>query len=54
MAYIILKCKDCKDRHPACHDTCEHYLAWKKQEAEAKKNAMSGKFGYSDPAKKWQ
>lgn len=19
------KCKDCTDRHPACHDTCETY-----------------------------
>lgn len=22
-------CKDCKERHEACHDTCEPYLAWK-------------------------
>lgn len=22
-------CKDCKDRHPACHDTCERYKAFK-------------------------
>lgn len=21
-------CKDCKDRHPACHDSCEKYKAW--------------------------
>lgn len=22
-------CKDCEDRHAACHDTCERYKAWK-------------------------
>ena len=24
MAFITC-CKDCKDRHPACHDSCERY-----------------------------
>ncbi len=23
------KCYKCEDRHPACQDTCPHYLAWK-------------------------
>lgn len=32
----ITVCKDCTDRHPACHDSCERYLAEKK-EAEKKK-----------------
>ncbi len=22
-------CKGCQDRHPACHDMCEKYKAWK-------------------------
>jgi hypothetical protein len=22
-------CKGCHDRHPACHDTCDRYGAWK-------------------------
>lgn len=22
-------CKDCQDRHTACHDKCEKYKAWK-------------------------
>jgi hypothetical protein len=22
-------CKGCPDRHPACHDTCDRYGAWK-------------------------
>ena len=21
-------CKDCPDRHPACHDQCEKYRKW--------------------------
>ena len=24
-------CKDCPDRHTACHGHCENYLAWKKE-----------------------
>jgi len=32
-------CKDCKDRteYGLCHDTCEKYLKWKKENAELKK-----------------
>ena len=28
---MIRQCctKDCPDRHPACHGTCERYKAWK-------------------------
>lgn len=31
-------CKDCQDRHTACHDQCEKYLAWK-EELNARKEA---------------
>lgn len=36
-------CKDCPDRHPACHDKCEKYLEVKrardeKKEADRTKN----------------
>ena len=24
-------CKDCTDRHPACHDHCEGYQHWREQ-----------------------
>jgi hypothetical protein len=27
-------CRDCKDRYPACHDTCEKYLEAKKEHEE--------------------
>ena len=25
----ISPCKDCTERHTACHDKCENYKAWK-------------------------
>lgn len=35
-------CKDCKDRHLACHDSCEKYQEalgkWKEHKAVIKKN----------------
>ena len=31
MAAIITCCKDCQERHPGCHATCEKYI---KQKAE--------------------
>lgn len=30
-------CKNCKDRHPACHDSCPKYKEFKKRIAEQKK-----------------
>lgn len=34
-----LTCKDCPERHEACHDHCERFTAWRKQhEAEADYN----------------
>lgn len=26
-------CRDCPDRHPACHDHCERYTAWRAERA---------------------
>ena len=26
---MINPCKDCADRHPACHSHCEKYKEWK-------------------------
>ena len=36
----IKSCIDCQDRHPACHDHCEKYLAEKAKHAEEKKLAQ--------------
>lgn len=27
----ISPCKDCKDRHPACHGSCDRYKEWKRR-----------------------
>lgn len=27
----ISPCKDCKNRHPACHDFCDRYKEWKQR-----------------------
>lgn len=32
-------CRDCTERHPACHDTCERYAEQKRQAEETKKVA---------------
>lgn len=38
MVKFFTKCKDCTDRHPACHDTCPHgYLEEKARFEEIKK-----------------
>ena len=33
---MMCPCKDCEERHPACHGKCEKYIEWKKDEAEKK------------------
>ena len=42
-------CKDCPNRHPACHDQCEKYLAWKAElkasnDAEKLRSALGWTF----------
>ena len=34
--YMKPVCKDCTERHAACHDTCKKYLAAKQELFEAK------------------
>lgn len=34
MRYKIICCKDCSDRHTACHDTCPKYLEEKAKNRE--------------------
>lgn len=36
---MICPCKSCTDRHPACHDTCGKYAAWRKDFAAKKDSA---------------
>ena len=34
---IMPPCKDCPDRHPACHDRCEKYKAFAVERAKSNK-----------------
>ena len=51
-------CKDCDDRHPNCHSTCERYLAEKKEHerqrevAQKQRNIHNMMISYSINAKK--
>ena len=42
MKYVIsgipVPCKDCEERHEACHDSCERYAVYKQKIQEAKNN----------------
>jgi hypothetical protein len=31
---VITSCRDCKERYPACHDTCEKYQNAKRERDE--------------------
>ena len=32
-------CKDCLDRHTACHDTCEAYQTWRTRKHEVERRS---------------
>lgn len=34
----VAPCKDCGERHPACHSDCEKFKGWKERENKAKKS----------------
>ena len=37
------ECKGCKDRHPACQDSCERFLAARKKKRESDKKIRAAK-----------
>ena len=39
MVKFFTKCKECTDRHPACHDTCPHGYLQEKAYLEKVKHA---------------
>ena len=39
-------CRNCKDRHSGCHDTCELHKAYQKEIETAKENRRKDKQGY--------
>ena len=51
----ITVCKDCPDRHPACHDHCEKYQEAKRKVQEEKEKlltAMKNDAVYADYKRK--
>ena len=51
----ITVCKDCPDRHPACHDRCEKYQEAKRKVQEEKEKlltAMKNDAVYADYKRK--
>lgn len=40
MNTMIFSCKDCTDRHPCCHSTCQKYLQEKARNEEVRKKAQ--------------
>lgn len=34
-------CKDCNERSPGCHGSCEEYMAFRKQQAEINKKRLA-------------
>lgn len=37
---MVTCCKDCEERHPACHDHCEKYIRQKAEIAEIKRKQI--------------
>lgn len=40
---VVGSCKDCEDRYPACHDTCEKYQKAKEESEERKQRILKAK-----------
>ena len=41
-------CKDCKERHTACHDTCDVYTKWLKEYRERERQEKVKRKEYRD------
>lgn len=46
-------CRDCEDRHMACHDNCSKYKAWKYEVVEHKEKIQKAKEDYYGNRTKW-
>lgn len=44
----IAPCRECKERHPACWDTCERYKAWRWKRSEILNLERLKRDGYTD------
>lgn len=45
---IVVPCKDCGDRHAACHCTCERYKKWKEESDKIKEEINKNKHIQND------
>ena len=45
-------CKDCPERHPACHDRCERYIEWRDKWRAAKEHLRQMKPAFSTSLKR--
>lgn len=45
---IVVPCKDCEDRHAACHCTCERYKRWKEDSDKIKAEINKNKYLQSE------
>jgi sulfatase maturation enzyme AslB (radical SAM superfamily) len=43
----IAPCKDCPDRHPACHGSCDKYKEWSERYQAQQKHLAENKFRWS-------
>ena len=44
----IAPCKDCRNRRPGCHDTCERYKAWRWKRSEILNRERMKRDAYTD------
>ena len=44
---IKAPCKDCVDREPSCHSSCEKYISWKKEFDEQKATIVKARIAES-------
>ena len=42
-------CKDCADRHPGCHGSCEKYKAWRDRYHAQQKHLEENRYRWERP-----
>ena len=46
-------CRDCKERHEACHDHCWRYQTWKKPYLERQQERIANGAQISEVKERW-
>ena len=47
---MVAPCKDCTDRHTACHGSCEKYKEWRDSFRDAKRRSEKERYGLWVPS----